>query len=222
MPDSVDALASELASIVAAVLGEHSEAPMFGDLDSRLAQLPPSESVRAITNPTVAQWLEPAVIACTGPWNDLAHLLLAASTNLPWLRSYENLEPSSKLDAFQQHYSFQLLAGPTFRGYEPALGDTSLLAGFTLQAPNVIYPAHHHEAPEIYGVISGTLDWQVGDSWRQVGPGDVIVHRPHESHAMHTGAEPALTWVAWPHSPDCHVYMPSLDPADQSMAPTTY
>ena len=70
--------------------------------------------------------------------------------------------------------------------------------------------------------MSGTLDWQVGSTWRTVGPGDVIVHRPHESHAMRTGSEPALTWVAWSSAPNSSVYMPSLDPVDNTMAPMSY
>jgi len=223
MSTPIDHLAQSLASIVTAELAGHEESGLFEDVGDRLAQLSASTSVRAISNPTVEEWLEQAVDQCTGPWTGLARLLLAATPALPWLRSYEHLESSPELDAFQQHYSFQLLAGPTFRGtYDPALVDDGLLVGFTLQAPNVDYPAHHHEPPEIYGIISGTLDWQVGDAWRSVGPGDVIVHRSHESHAMRTGDEPALTWVAWPNKPDSRVYMPSLDPADEAIAPTIY
>lgn len=175
-----------------------------------------------MTNATVDTWLTPTVEATTGPWVELARRLLAATPHLPWVRSYENLEPSPELEAFQQHYSFVLFAGPVYRGYDPPVLTEDMLLGFSLQEPNVDYPRHHHRAPEIYGVISGCLDWQVGDTWTRVGPGDVIVHREHESHAMRTGDEPVLTWVAWPTVADSHVYMPSLDPPDMAMEPRVY
>ena len=221
MQSSTGRLKDELVKVVFASLENRNDSAAFAHLGQQIEQLEPAQAVDASTNPTVDRWLESAVAASPEHLSELANLLLAATSELPWLRSYENLPSSPERDAFQQHYSFELFAGPTFRGNEPPFAHDDLLVGFTLQAPNITYPPHHHEAPEIYGVISGELQWQVGDQWRKAGPGDVIVHRPHESHSMVTGDQPVLTWVAWPHSPHCKVHMPSLD-GPGAVPPTIY
>ncbi len=221
MSELVDRLVGEVSEIIEEAVG-HQANPDLAGLPRTLKKLPPSAPVPAPSLDVVDEWLRPAVDNAPSPWAALAQLVGEAANELPWYEAYKNLEPSPGLLAFQPRYSFTLLAGPLVKGYRaPVLGD-DLLLGFSLQAPNVVYPAHHHEAPEIYGVISGSLEWQVGDTWAAKQPGDVIVHRPHESHAMRTGDEPVLTWVAWPHSAQCHVYMPSLDPTDHTMDPVSY
>ncbi len=222
MDSPIDELLASFHSVLSNALATHPKAELFAGLADRVANLGPARTVPASSNATVDTWLTPTVEVTSGPWVDLARKVLAATPESPWLRSYENLESSPQLDAFQQHYSFLLFAAPVYRGYEPPVLANDMLIGFTLQEPNVEYPAHHHGPAEIYGVISGHLEWQVGNTWTSVGPGDVIVHRSHESHAMYTGDEPVLTWVAWPTTEDGHVYMPSLDPDDMSMEPLVY
>lgn len=221
MQSSTDRLNAELITMILAAVDGRDDTAAFSELGQQLKQLEPAQAVEPMTNPTVEQWLEPAVRASSAETSELANLLLDASGGLPWIRSYEHLPPSPELAAFQQHFSFALLVGPTFRGTQPPFIQEGLLVGFTLQEPNVVYPPHHHEPPELYGVISGELDWQVGDDWRTAGPGDVIVHRPHESHSMVTGDQPALTWAAWPALPHCYVHMPSLD-GPNAVPPTQY
>jgi len=174
------------------------------------------------TQPVVSDWLDEAVSGAPEPWADVARLLDSATPALAWRRSYEELTSTPELEAFRDFYSYIILAGPEFRGVKTPMNAPDILLGFTLQAPNIYYPEHHHRAPEMYGVISGTLEWQVGNELRAVGPGDVIVHRSHESHAMRTFEEPALTWVMWPSDTDSDVIMPSMDPTGQSMAPIHY
>lgn len=219
---AVERLLVELGSVVGRAIRDHEQADLFAGFEERFGQRPEARAVESHTKPVVDEWLAAAVESAGKPWRHLAELLAAASADIPWIATYENLEPSAGLDAFQPLYSFQLLVGPDFRGYQPPVLVDDLLAGFTLQAPNVLYPRHHHAPPEIYGVMSGAPDWQVGNTWSQKGAGDVIVHRPHESHAMRTGDRPTLSWAAWPRDPLSHVYMPSLDSPDDTMAPIVY
>ena len=60
----------------------------------------------------------------------------------------------------------------------------------------------------MYGIISGTIEWQKGNVWSTHRPGNIIVHRPFESHAMQTKSEPVLTWVIWPYGPESTVHLP--------------
>lgn len=220
MSSAVDSLADLLGSAIDEALATHTQADLFDGLAAAIASRKTARPVPASTNATVDGWLEAAIAA--GSPNDLAAAVLAASPDLPWLRSYEHLDPSPGLAAFQPNYTFLLLFGPTFRGRQAPFESDEILVGFTLQEPNILYPEHHHEPSEMYGVISGELEWLVGDTWSTVGPGDVIVHRPHESHAMRTGDSPVLTWVAWPHKNTSDIYMPSLDPPEKTMDPIVY
>lgn len=173
----------------------------------------------AIAEAVAAEWFDEALQgAKAGPWSDLAAALAAVRDDLPWQRAYQELAGSAELDSFRNNYVFAVIVGPVFRGRPPLLLNSHILFCVTLQAPNVHYPNHHHEPEEIYGVIAGAPAWQVGGrSWRSTRPGDVVVHRPNETHAMSTGTEPALCWVAWSSCPaDVKVYMPEFDPDPSS------
>lgn len=220
--DALEHLAYELSSAVRASLTTDPQAHLFVGLAEGLGALAPPQSADVQTQPVVEDWLDEAVAAAPAPWSGLARALLGASTDLAWMMAYWNLVPSAGLDAFQPHYSFALLAGPILNGHKPPQADDRLIAGFSIQAPHTFYPPHHHAPPEIYGIISGAMEWQIGDTWTMKGPGDTAIHRPHESHAMRSADQPVLSWVCWPHGSDSHVYMPSLDPPDISMPAITY
>lgn len=207
------------------VLLEHAipHAPLFDEFALKANRQAPVLALEGASQPVVDQHLATAVSHARGPWQDLAVLVAAATPGLHWLRSYEHLDESPELAAFRDHYSYLQLAGPTFRGRQSPVELDDVLVGFTLQAPNVHYPGHHHEPPELYGIISGEIEWQLGGgAWVTKSPGDVIAHRSHELHAMRTSDAPVLTWVMWPRNPDASVFMPVLDPPGESMEPKTY
>jgi len=220
--EALERLASEFIAVVDDVLLDDLGPGLFAGLPARLRERSRSGRVERRMQPVVDTWLTRAVDASTGPWTGLARALLAASAELDWIVSYPHLERSAAVDAFRPNYSFAALMGPAFRGRNPPFHADDLLAGFSIQAPHVTYPAHHHEPPELYGVLSGTIDWQIGETWHTKSPGELAVHRSHESHSMRTTDEPTLTWVCWPRGADSHVYMPSMDPADNTMPPTVY
>lgn len=70
--------------------------------------------------------------------------------------------------------------------------------GLLLQMPDLVYPAHAHAAHELYLVLSGTAEWQLGDApFRPQPPGSFIHHPGGRRHAMTTRSEPLLAIWAW-------------------------
>ena len=116
---------------------------------------------------------------------------------LSWARSKSYDDEPSMAD-FLPRYAVALTLGPDrFGRTSPYLSDRASV-GVTLQAPDVDYPAHAHESVEIYYILAGSVDWRQGDGvWRRKTPGDYVLHRAHEPHAMRTGEEPLLAMFAW-------------------------
>ena len=131
----------------------------------------------------------------------LAERLVTAIDREPrevaWYRSKSYDGESSMVD-FLPQYGVALIFGPDRFGRRcPYLSDRASL-GVTLQAPNMDYPAHAHEAVEIYFILAGSVEWQQGDGvWRRLTSGDFVLHKAHEPHAMRTGEEPLLAMFAW-------------------------
>ena len=47
-------------------------------------------------------------------------------------------------------------------------------------------------------MLGGTADWRRGsEPWTARPPGDFVLHPSGVRHAMQTGAEPVLAFVAW-------------------------
>ena len=160
----------------------------LGDLRPAGAQVPP----------VVAAHLE----TCRGLARDpLAADLISAldrePDRVPWRlsRVYDG-EPA--MAGFLERYAVAVVFGPDRFGLTCPYASDRATAGVTLQAPATHYPAHAHAAVEIYFILAGNVDWQQGDGqWARKGPGDFILHRPHEPHAMRTGDEPLLAFFAW-------------------------
>lgn len=205
-------------------LGAH--ARLFTSAADQLAAGVANEPGPPASLPVVDRWLDDALeqgAGAPGPVGELARCLRSASPLLAWKMAYAQLDSTPKLEAYRAHYSWVPLAVPAARGEVGPFEAGDMLVGFTIQAPDVLYPHHHHRAPELYGVISGSIDWQVGTTpWATKTAGDVIVHRSSESHSMRTTDTPGLTWVIWPSDTDSTVYMPSMDPPGTSTEPTVY
>ena len=89
-------------------------------------------------------------------------------------------------------------------GFAQVIGDSGLLdhallhVGLTLLAPHTHYPLHAHPAIELYFVLSGTAEWQIGrDDFVARPAGSLILHPSNVGHAMRTGAEPLLALYVW-------------------------
>ena len=66
-------------------------------------------------------------------------------------------------------------------------------------APHSTYHGHKHVVPEVYYILSGTAEWTVGKTTRQVSAGTTIYTRPGKMHRMvNLTDEPVETiWVWW-------------------------
>ena len=227
MSDAVDALRSTLADVISSAVGRlEYHAELFAPVRPHLMGADGPIRVEGASRPVVDDWLNIAVEnAATGPdeLRDLAECFQTAAPELAWKRAYDALDSTPELEAYRAHYAWVPIAVPVSLGYASPYAVDDMLVAFTIQAPNVVYPHHHHEAPELYGVISGAIDWEVGTGPRLTKtPGDVVVHRSSESHSMITLDQPGLTWAAWPSHAHSTVYMPTMDPPGTSTEPRVY
>ncbi len=165
--------------------------------------------------PVVEEWLEPAAQLAAPATDelpsttDLATALVAAKDCLRWSRAYPDAPKRPDVDEFLDNYAYGLLVAAREpdtdnQPYAPFTSEQMML-GFTIQAPNLLYPRHSHIAVELYGVIAGNANWyHPAMDWPLRPPGSVMVHEEFQHHAMRTHDEPLLCWVMWvtePNSP---------------------
>ncbi len=115
---------------------------------------------------------------------------VVAAEELAWRQTYGVADFGA---AFLRGYGWSEFIG--LRGPVPSV---ALACGVLLLAPGVMYPAHAHQAEEVYLPLSGTAEWQQGGgSFAPAPPGSVISHAPWVPHAMRAGAEPMLALYLW-------------------------
>jgi hypothetical protein len=158
-----------------------------------LANWPPGFVQRAAASRValpVLRWL-PQMTDDSGAFaRDLVAAVSHAAPSLEWRQTYTAAELGA---AFLDNYGWSEILG----AHGP-LTSERVACGFLVLGPSTHYPRHRHEAEEIYVPLSGTADWQQGDSvWRQRSPGTPIHHASDEPHAMRTGASPLLALYVW-------------------------
>jgi hypothetical protein len=138
----------------------------------------------------VLRWL-PQVCEAAPPFScELVGALLEAASLLAWRRSYTLEEVGA---GFLDNYGWTELIG-----LEGPTVSQSIACGVLLLGPEVTYPAHSHEAEEIYVPLAGTAAWKRGsESWRKRTPGSVIHHARHQPHAMQTHSSALLALYLW-------------------------
>jgi hypothetical protein len=83
-------------------------------------------------------------------------------------------------------------------GQRGAFASDTIACGVLILGPETEYPAHSHEAEELYLPLAGHAAWRSAESdWRLRPPGAWIHHRSWTTHAMRTGAEPLLAAYVW-------------------------
>lgn len=83
-------------------------------------------------------------------------------------------------------------------GPQGMITDQRFKFGVYLQMPGSFYPAHRHEAEELYLLLSGHALWQKDDAgFEPVASGALVRHAPYQPHAMRTHNEPLLALWAW-------------------------
>jgi mannose-6-phosphate isomerase-like protein (cupin superfamily) len=115
--------------------------------------------------------------------------VLNVQSFLPWTYHYPARAGEETLAT---HIAFAELIGP-----DGPMSAPHTRAGFTLIAPDTSYPMHAHPAVELYWVMSGHALWETATARRIVPPGEFVLHRSNEAHAMRTFDEPLLALWGW-------------------------
>ena len=98
-------------------------------------------------------------------------------------------------------FGAEFLAGygwSEFIGLRGPVASERIAVGVLLLGPGVSYPAHAHEAEEVYLPISGVAEWQRGEApFAPVAVGQAIHHPSWMPHAMRVGDEPLAALYLW-------------------------
>jgi hypothetical protein len=120
----------------------------------------------------------------------LAQAVAALAGDLDWRQTYATADFGER---FLQNYGWTEWAGK--RG---AFESDAIACGVLLLGPDIEYPAHSHEAEELYLPLAGHAWWRSAQSdWRLRAPGQWIHHACWTTHAMRTRAEPLPAAYVW-------------------------
>ena len=146
-------------------------------------------SAASATDVPVCAFLEQALQPKGGELDGLLTALGRIRAGLTWCEM-----PAAKVpEHFRRRHGWVEIAGP-----DGTVVCDDVRFGFYLQAPETFYPAHCHEAEELYLVLSGTAEWQAGDDdFSSKPPGSLVHHRPWQAHAMRTLSDPLLALWGW-------------------------
>lgn len=148
------------------------------------------------TRPVVARSL-PVVSALQGlsrfaapGTRALVEAVAARAGELDWRQTYTSADFGAR---FLDNYGWSEWIGE--RG---AFVSDAIACGVLLLGPETEYPAHSHEAEELYLPLAGNAWWRSGKSdWRLRAPGTWIHHPSWTIHAMRTQREPLLAAYVW-------------------------
>jgi hypothetical protein len=120
----------------------------------------------------------------------LVEAVAAIAGDLEWRQSYTSADFGER---FLQNYGWSEWVGR--RG---AFESDAIACGILLLGPGAEYPAHSHEAEELYLPLAGHAFWRSAKSdWRLRPPGRWIHHPSWTTHAMRTAREPLLAAYVW-------------------------
>jgi dimethylpropiothetin dethiomethylase len=153
-------------------------------MDGLGAAVRPRGAIRTAT----CDWLDAALAAVPPETVALRDALAPAAATAEWREGPRPGAPAG----FDGGYAYVALVGP---GGQVPSPDCRI--GLYLQRPGLHYPAHAHDAEELYFIVSGTADWQAGKRRFAAAPGQLIHHAPAERHTMTTGDAPLLAIFVW-------------------------
>jgi hypothetical protein len=120
----------------------------------------------------------------------LVEAVAALARNLDWRQTYASADFGER---FLQRYGWS-----EWIGRRGAFESDAIACGVLLLGGDTEYPAHSHEAEELYLPLAGHAFWRAGDSdWRLRPPGQWIHHTAWTTHAMRTAHEPLLAAYVW-------------------------
>ena len=120
----------------------------------------------------------------------LVEAIAALASELDWRQTYSSADFGER---FLENYGFS-----EWIGRRGAFASDAIACGILILGPETEYPAHSHEAEELYLPLAGHASWRSAKSdWRLLPPGTWIHHPSWTTHAMRTGAEPLLAAYLW-------------------------
>ncbi len=177
-------------------------APLFKQLasclsahDSDIAQqisieLNQSTDLPITKPPQIVPQCDALDIAFQEPCDPIADEINQIQNHLHW----SDTSGGIKSEDVRELLAFVELLGPT-----GMVVNTSCRAGLLLQMPDTHYPAHRHAADELYLTLSGTGTWfrDAAPAGQLQPPGDFIIHKSYEPHAMVSTNRPLLAFWCW-------------------------
>ena len=116
---------------------------------------------------------------------------LRLAPRLPWIQTAGYLDVMSR--HYLENFGYVQLLGPG-----SVVEHSSVRVGIGVWGPHLHYPAHHHEAEELYHVLAGRPVFTSGDGApRATRPGDAVHHSPWESHTQDFGDAPTVLLYCW-------------------------
>jgi mannose-6-phosphate isomerase-like protein (cupin superfamily) len=138
----------------------------------------------------VCRWLVDLEPLATRKTRALVQEFVSAAEFLEWRQTYSAVDFGTQ---FLDLYGWTELIG--LRG---PISSAKVACGFLMLGPDVEYPAHAHEAEEIYLPLAGQALWMRGDEgFVARPPGAVIEHPAWTPHAMRTRKDPLLAIYLW-------------------------
>lgn len=120
----------------------------------------------------------------------LVDAIAALAGELDWRQTYTDADFGQR---FLDNYGWSEWIGE--RG---AFMSGAVACGVLMLGPETEYPAHSHEAEELYLPLAGRAWWRSGElDWRLRAPGTWIHHPSWMVHAMRTEREPLLAGYVW-------------------------
>jgi len=120
----------------------------------------------------------------------LVEAVSSLDDELDWRQTYTRADFGAR---FLDNYGWSEWIGE--RG---AFVSEAIACGVLLLGLDTEYPAHSHEAEELYLPLAGRAWWRSGKSeWRLRAPGTWIHHPSWTVHAMRTAREPLLAAYVW-------------------------
>jgi hypothetical protein len=121
---------------------------------------------------------------------ELVEAIAALAGEFDWRQTYASVDFGER---FLENYGFSEWIGP--RG---AFMSEAIACGVLMLGRDTEYPAHSHEAEELYLPLAGHAWWRsAGSDWRLRPPGAWIHHPAWMTHAMRTGDETLLAAYLW-------------------------
>ncbi len=130
--------------------------------------------------------------ASLGPLTSLATAFAALEPEAAWVQN-PNYNDAKMGAGYMANYAYCVIAEP-----DGLLKAEDILVSLLLIGPKRLYPAHAHEAEEVYHLLAGPSHWwREGEDWQTRSPGALVHHRPWRTHATKTGKSSLLAIASW-------------------------